>query len=801
VNQQAETDEVTLNQSHLEIRQAKWDAERAVVLRVYNYFRIVLSFFLIIIFYEIPNQTFVGILEPRWFQTVVLVYLMLNVSTGFLILVSNDKRLTGLASAASIVVLDIFFLSMLIFTSGGVGSGLGYLLVFSISFGSVMLAGQTTWVFPALATVNSISTELYLHNTGAVEDSQHLFQVAMLGTSFFIVTFFFHYVSTRIKSRETEVVSLEAMDELHKIAEESRQELEISNSRFTVLLTSTGEGVLGLDMKGTVTFANPRACHLLDIEYEDLISSDIQRFMIVQGEADDEKIVSFRQQKILELLSIEPKFTYDPGNWQTAKNESFIIDYSCEATVNKSDERTGAVLLFQNVTTQRENEERIKYLSSFDDLTGLANRTNFQEVVKSAISRTQRTDRSMAILIIDTDHFAVINEKYGHEAGDEMLKVVARRLEDSLREGDIVARLHADQFAVMLVDLDHAENAAIVADNMTRSIAEPIPTSEGDVDTSVSIGIAVLQDKNSNANDLISSAVSALDVAKHEGRNTYRFFQPELQQKAEEKKRVQMLLRSAAENDEFQMLYQPIISLREEKIHSSEALIRWFPEGSDPIRPDIFIPIAEESGQITNIGSWVLGSVSQQVKQWKQDLDIYPTVAINVSSKQLRDSTFREQFLETLKTYEIPVDAVELELTETGVMEDPETCLDELVKLHDNGVSISIDDFGTGYSSLDYLRRLPLDILKIDQSFTFGIGESENDEEIVKVMIRMAHAMGLQVICEGVETREQLDFLSEHNCDLVQGYYFSEPRSVKDITNLFVGERDGSINIMEGAAG
>jgi len=801
VNQQTETNEDSLSQSQMDIRQAKWDAERAVVLRVYNYFRIVLSFFLVIIFYEIPNQTFVGALEPRWFQSIVLVYLMLNVAAGFVVLVSNSKRITGLATTASIVVLDIFFLSMLIFTSGGVESGLGYLLVFSISFGSVMLAGQTTWVFPALATVNSISTELYLHNTGATEGTQHLFQVAMLGTSFFVVTYFFHYVSKRIKSREIEVVSLESMEELHRIAEESRHELEISNARFTVLLSSTGEGVLGLDMEGTVTFANPRACQLLDIEYEDLIDSDIQRFMIVQSTAEDEKVISIRQQKILQLLSIEAPFPYDSGNWQTAKGESFIVDYSCEATVNNADERTGAVLLFQNVTTQRENEERIKYLASFDDLTGLANRTNFQEVVKSAIARTRRTDRSMAILIVDTDHFTVINEKYGHDVGDEMLKVVARRLEGALREGDMVARLHADQFAIMLVDLDHAENAAIVADNMTRSITEPIQAGESVVNTSVSIGIAVLQENHVVANDLISSAVSALEIAKQEGRNTYRFFQPELQQKAEEKKRVQMLLRSAAENGEFQMVYQPIISIREEKIHSSEALIRWFPEGSDPIRPDIFIPIAEESGQITSIGSWVLATVSEQIRKWKQELGVHPTVAINVSSKQLRDSTFREQFFETLKTFEIPVDAVELELTETGVMEDPETCLAELVKFHETGVSISIDDFGTGYSSLDYLRRLPLDILKIDQSFTFGIGESENDEEIVRVMIRMAHAMGLKVICEGVETREQLDFLRKHDCDLVQGYYFSKPRSVSDITDLFISERNGSINIMEGAAG
>lgn len=798
---QGETDEDAILQEKVNNRQAKWISERTVVLRVYNYFRIILSFLLLILFYEFADQTYVGALEPRWFQSLMLTYLMLNVAFGFAVLIAKDARITGTTAIMSVVILDIAFLSVLLFTSGGVSSGLGYLLVFAVSFGSVMVRDRRSLLFPMIAAVTSVFTELYLHNIGAIHGSQHFFQVTILGTSFFMVNFFFQYVSRKIAERELEVVGLETLDQLHQVAERTRQELEITNARFTVLLTSTAEGVVGLDIDGFITFANPRACQLLDIEYDDLIDSDIQRFMNREARSDNHKVVSFKPQKILELLSIDAKHIYNSCKWQTAKKESFIIDYSCEATVNKAGERTGAVFLFQNVTQQRENEERIQYLANYDDLTGLANRGNFQAAVKSAVSRTKRTDRSMAILVVDIDHLNVINEKMGQETGDELLKIISQRLQDALRDGDMVARLHSDQFAVMLVDLDRAENAAIAADHIIKAASEPMQINGNEVSTSVSVGIAVMNENHDNADDLISAGNSALENAKEEGRNTYRFFHPAMQQRAEEKKRVQILLRTAADNDEFEMVYQPIISLNDGKIQSCEALIRWFPDGGDAIRPDIFIPIAEESGQISKIGSWVLSKVSQQVKDWKVELGMYPTIAINVSTKQLRNSEFREQFQAMVKTHDIPVEVVELELTETGMMEDPEKCLEELVKLRNIGVSISIDDFGTGYSSLDYLRRLPLDILKIDMSFTSGIGVSDNDEEIVKVMIRMGHAMGLKVICEGVETREQLQFLQLHGCDQVQGYYFSKPKSVKDMTELFIKEREGTIDIMAGEAG
>jgi diguanylate cyclase (GGDEF)-like protein/PAS domain S-box-containing protein len=788
-------DEKAILQEQLATRQEKGERERLVVLRVYNYFRIVISFLLLIVFYEIPDQTFVGAFEPRMFQSVSLLYLMFNVVVGFAVLISQGQRFRTSGAIAGYTMFDIFFLSFILFTSGGIDSGLGYLLVFSVAFGSVMMGGQLSALFPAVATVNTITTEVYLHNTGAIFGNQHFVEVGMLGIAFFVVNFFFQYASEKLLEREAEVANLATLDRLNQIAERSRQELEIANARFSVLLTSTGEGVLGLDTSGIITFANPRACQLLDVDYEQLIDSDVQRFMVPQ------EIAAERHQKILKLLNIKPLFHYNDNRWQTAAGESFIVDYSCEATVNKANERTGAVLLFRNITQERENEERVQYLANYDSLTGLANRTNFHEVLKTVMARSARSNRYMAILIVDTDHFTAINEKEGEEVGDMILKTLAERLRALVRDGDLVARLQGDQFAIMLVDLDQTEDASLVAEKVIREVSQPVSLGEREITVSASIGIAGLGEDNGTANDLISAGLSAVENAKKEGRNTYRFYSPEMQQKAEQKRQVQIKLRTAAENNEFEMMYQPIVSLARGEIASCEALIRWYPGDGEAIRPDIFIPIAEESGQINAVGSWVLNTVAEQMKRWQTQVAGFPPIALNISSGQLRDSEFREQYVAILKKNDIAVELIELELTETGMMEDPEKCLEELAHFHDLGVKLSIDDFGTGYSSLDYLRRLPMHLLKIDQSFTRGIGQAEHDEEIVRVMIRMAHAMGLEVICEGVETAEQLAFLQTHECDYAQGYYFCKPRSVTEITDVVLGIRNGSLDLMAGDAG
>ena len=784
-----QTEELILKEQLAE-REEKSLTQRAAVLRVYNYYRIVLSFLLMILFYEVQDQKFIGTWEPQWFQTIVLFYVILNVASGFyVLLVQNPARITT-PVIVSITIADLLFLTALMITSGGVESGLDSLLIFAAAFGGVMIHGQLSYVFPSSALLLCFASATYTRFSELSPSYQHFFEVALIGVAAFAVNALLQYVADLLKKQEMEVVSLSTLERMRELAENSRLELEEQYNRFNVLLFSTSEGVLGLDVNGTIIFANPRACELLEVDHDALINRDIQAYMLKTVEPQETP-------PLLASLGIEPQHNYDPERWMTGTGESFIVEYKCEETLNSVRERTGSVVIFKNITAIREQEEQLQHLATHDPMTNLPNRAHFNDLLQNAITRASRTDRVTAILVVDLDHFTVINEQVGQKTGDRILVDMSARISNSVRPGDLVARLGGDQFAVMLVDLDQAENAALVADKLINEVSNPLNLEKGPGSISTSIGIAVTGEDADKADELLAAAVSAVENAKNQGRNQYCFYEPGMQIKAEEKKRIQMLLRDAVDKQEFKLMYQPIVDIKKGKIASSEALIRWFPAEEDPIRPDIFIPIAEESGQINIIGSWVLDTVSRQAQLWAEKVGETPSIAINVSSKQLQSDEFRIQFSEALKIYNIPVTKVELELTETGVMDDPETCMAELNKLKELGVSISIDDFGTGYSSLDYLRRLPLDILKIDQSFTRGIGESENDEEIVRVMIRMAHAMGLKVICEGVETVEHLRFLQAHDCDYVQGYLFSRPQQPEDITQMIEGEVDGSYNIMD----
>ncbi len=776
-------------QEQLAERELKSLGQRAAVLRVYNYYRIILSFSLLILFYEVSDQTFVGTFEPAAFQNIILAYLIFNVATGFYCLL-RDGAAVSTPLIIAITLTDLFLLTAIMITSGGVESGLDSLLIFAAAFGGVMIYGQISYLFPSTATLLCLTSALYSWMTDVDESTTYFFEVALVGIAAFAVNALLQYVSDLLKRQEMEVVSLSTLERMRDIAEHSRIELEEQYNRFNVLLSATSEGVLGIDTKGTIIFANPRACALLGVPDDGLNDRDVQDFMVKNNLAES-------RPDFFDMLDVIPRANYDPERWRTDQGEPFIVDIRGEETTNNHNERTGAVLIFNNITEERQKEERLRYLSNHDALTDLPNRANFHDLLVSGISRSDRSDRYTTVLVVDLDHFTVINEQSGQQAGDWILKEAAKRLTASLRPGDQVARLGGDQFGVMLVDMESVEDASFVAEKILEEIAKPLDVPNGPNAISASLGIATTSEGVSAADELIAAAISAVETAKSMGRNQYAFFEPEIQSKVEERKRIQIMLRDAIEKEEFKLMFQPIVDIQAGKIASTEALIRWFPEGSDPIRPDIFIPIAEESGQINSVGAWVIETVMKQAKTWREHVDITPAIAVNISSKQLRTDEFRNQFVEMLAQYDIPIRNVELELTETGVMEDPEKCLDELSQLKELGVSISIDDFGTGYSSLDYLRRLPLDILKIDQSFTRGIGESENDEEIVRVMIGMAHAMGLKVICEGVETVDHLRFLQKHQCDYVQGYYFSRPQKPEDITRMIVGELDGSFNIMD----
>ena len=348
-----------------------------------------------------------------------------------------------------------------------------------------------------------------------------------------------------------------------------------------------------------------------------------------------------------------------------------------------------------------------------------------------------------------------------------------------------MSRIGGDEFAVILHDLHSTTDASHIAEKVIHNIAEPIDLIASKVSTSTSIGIAIYDGDTMALDDFTKAADTAMYVAKNGGRNKYQFFDPDMQKKAEEKNHIQVSLRDAIEGNQLSMHYQPKIDITSQQVVGMEALIRWTTNDGQSIPPDIFIPIAEESGQILELGEWVFKEVCQQIQDWQAISSFkHLAISVNVSALQFKSGNFHKLVKDSLKEFNITPHQLELELTETAIMSNPELTIHELNEIHKLGVKISIDDFGTGYSSLNYLKRFPIDILKIDRCFIKDIGEDKYDEEIIKVMVAIGHTMGIKVVAEGVETQQQLDFLASIGCDLGQGYFFSKPLNSQCSTDL-----------------
>ncbi|MFT7246488.1 MAG: diguanylate cyclase (GGDEF)-like protein/PAS domain S-box-containing protein [Candidatus Azotimanducaceae bacterium] len=760
--------------------------------RVYNYYRIFIALCMLLIFLQISGQVFIGKQNPDLFLQLLITYLGVNILTAIAGFVVSEKLLSRGIVIFGVLLFDIFMLTFLMKTSGGILSGLGNFLLFTVAYSGVLIHGRISTVTPAIAVLSCFYSAFHTQVTRVDLGPDGYFQTGLLGVALFVVNLLFQYVSRQLQEKEMELSTLEKLNQLEIIAQTARDELDQTNSRFQVLLQSAGEGVLGLELDGSVSFANPKASALLGAEQDELVKRRIYDFLV---ETNAQSLPTDHDQKLPQerklhenLTGPAPAEAYEPDKWQTANGETFFVEYSCEPLCNSLEQVIGLVIIFQNITQRRQQEQTLHHNANFDPLTDIANRLHFQETLRSAMARSKRSKQTLAVMFLDLDRFKYINDTLGHHAGDTVLKTVARRLKKAVRASDMVARLGGDEFAVILVDMDRPTSASIAAATIIRELKMPIPLQGSSIETSTSIGIAIYQGEDVGVDTLLKSADTAMYKAKSEGGSIYRFFLPEMQKEAEEKQRIPILLDNAIKNNEFKLLYQPIVSLKDNKTRSLEALIRWSPMGADPIPPDTFITIAEECGRIADIGKWVMSTVCRQAGEWQAQGE-YPTIAINISTKQLATSDFRELFQRELIQYGVSADHIEIELTETSVMENPDFVMEELNRFHTMGVRISVDDFGTGYSSLDYLRRLPLDTLKIDKSFTSGIGKSKSDEEIIRLMISMAHTLDLEVIAEGVETKSQLEFLIAHDCDLVQGYLLAKPCAVDSVNKLFNGIR------------
>ncbi|MDB9515425.1 EAL domain-containing protein [Roseofilum reptotaenium CS-1145] len=436
---------------------------------------------------------------------------------------------------------------------------------------------------------------------------------------------------------------------------------------------------------------------------------------------------------------------------------------------------THFVAVKEDITQRKQNEALLEYHANYDTLTALPNRILVRDRLQQAITQAEQKENKVAILLLDLDHFKQINESLGHELGDRLLQEVAQRLLLCIQKSHTLARLGGDEFLILLPNLASLYDPENIAHNILHAFKTPFDVQGEEIFISVSIGITLYPDDGLNGTMLMKHADSAMYEAKNEGRNTFRFFTPQINQQVQTRTLVQKHLHHAISQNELYMVYQPFIELTSGLVVGAEALMRWSNPELGQVSPDQFIPIAEETGLIVDLGDWALDQACAEVVKWQGLRPSHLWVAVNLSPRQFRESNFIKQILATIERHQISTDCLELEITERLLMEDIPHAKELINQLHDHQIRLAIDDFGTGYSSLSSLKRYPFQVLKIDRSFIREIPEDPEAVSLVTTILAMAHGLGLKSIAEGIETAEQQAFLQRLGCDYGQGYYFSKP--------------------------
>ncbi|WEN43543.1 putative signaling protein [Thauera sp. GDN1] len=479
--------------------------------------------------------------------------------------------------------------------------------------------------------------------------------------------------------------------------------------------------------------------------------------------------------------------------WNRRANGEVYPQWLTLSTVrDETGEPSHYVGVFTDLTQLKRSEQQLEHLTHYDPLTDLPNRLLVQSRLEHAIDQARRHRSRVGVLFVDLDRFKNVNDSLGHPAGDALIQAVATRLRDGLRDEDTLARLGGDEFLVVIEDLESADAAASVASKLTRLVQEPFCVADGqEVIVSASIGVSLFPDDGDTATGLIQHADAALYQAKARGRDSFCFYSSALTAAVSEHMQMEMGLRRALERGELLIHYQPLVSLEGGPI-GAEALLRWQPPGEALVRPDRFIPLAEETGLIVPIGAWVLREACRQARAWLDAGLEFGAVSVNLSVRQFHERSLVTLVADVLRETGLPAHRLELEITESALMDDVEQAVQTLHMLRALGVALAVDDFGTGYSSLAYLKRFPIGKLKVDQSFVRGIAAEESDRAIVTATIAMARSLGFTTTAEGVETEAQLDILRALGCSAYQGYLFSRPVEAADFARLpCFGRGDG----------
>jgi diguanylate cyclase (GGDEF)-like protein/PAS domain S-box-containing protein len=558
---------------------------------------------------------------------------------------------------------------------------------------------------------------------------------------------------------------------------ETERALEASEARFRVLTESSIDLISVCDADGTMQYQSTALKRLLGYDPADTVGKNV--FDLVHHDDEDHVRAAFRRIIETRQLSepVEFRLRHRDGAWRTFES----LGTNCLANPHIR----GIVWNSRDVTDRKVIQQRIQHLAYHDNLTGLPNRGLLQDRLARSIARAERSGRRVAVLFIDLDNFKNINDTLGHDVGDELLRQVSRRLTECVRLEDTIARQGGDEFIVLLDNLDDGRNASIVAQKVLNSLRQPLSLGGTEQHVSGSVGIAVYPEDGRDAQTLMKNADTAMFHGKSLGKNTYQYFTAQMNIAVKRRMTLESALRRAVLQKDFVLHYQPQINLESGEVIAVEALVRWVTEDSGTVMPADFIPLAEETGLISEIGEWVLREGCRQAKEW-QDKGLSKTrrMAINLSARQFGDKGFLDMVTRVLAETGLAPGCLELEITESQVMRQTEGMIQLLNRLSEMGVHLAIDDFGTGYSSLSYLKRLPIQKLKIDQSFIRDITVDPNDAAIVVAIINMAKSLELEIIAEGVETAGQLALLRSKECRMGQGFYFSPPVSAQELYPL-----------------
>lgn len=504
---------------------------------------------------------------------------------------------------------------------------------------------------------------------------------------------------------------------------------------------------------------------------------------------------------------LTPKETYDEmwdslnnaGHWQGElmdRNKNGQLYYkwtSISVILDTNGEIINYISTFMDISERKNNEEKIKYLAHHDPLTGLINRISLEERLEQSILSADREKQSVVIIFIDMDKFKDINDTKGHDIGDALLVEISKRLKNSVRESDIVARLGGDEFIIALTALDDKMLAVPIATFLLHILGQPYKLSNYTVHSTPSMGISIYPDNGDTVTSLLKHADTAMYYAKDKGRNNFQFFDDKMNQEISERIALEAELRHAIDEEQFILYYQPKVDSHNANIVGFEGLVRWQHPERGLVQPDKFIPICEELRLINPLGDWILNEACRQLAQWQTDGLSTISLSINLSLQQIQTRNFIPGITELINKYNIKPELLELEITESIAMHNPELIIEKLNALKKIGVKLAIDDFGTGYSSLMYLKKLPVDILKIDRAFVMDIDSDESDAQIVTATIALAHNLGLSVVAEGVEKQVHRDFLVEHKCDFLQGYFFSKPVPIAEATDYIFRNKEQKV--------